>query len=262
MLFNFQLKPLDQITPWGAPGHPSLNWFALTEGEYWIEAGECTLLEYSGQAHPHEPRRCEYPVARLHEDLMDMLPYILEPLPAALVPYLFGNEANAWWESYEAWYRHNLERIEQDAALQRIDHDAHRLMYGRVLDTSYIADSTYIAIWSDEENVYFGWDNRDALHDGQQVWTSGFGEFQLPRREFIAEVHAFHSRLIEEMAARVEQVESGALPPEVQIDIAALRSEQDRRADELHDALDLESQTGWAAVERALHAVGESEQAA
>jgi len=262
MLFNFQLKPLDQITPWGGPDHPLHDWFALTEGEFWIEAGECTLLEYSEQARPAGARHCSHPVAQLHEDLMDMLPYILEPLPAGLVPYLFGNEANAWWESYETWYEHNLEQLETDAELQRIDHDAHRLMYGRVLDTGYLADDTYITLWSDDENVYFGWDNRNATEDGHAVWSSGFGEFQMSRREFISELHAFHSRLIEEMAARIEQVQSGALPPEVKVDIDELRIEQDRRADEMQDALNLESQTDWAAVERALNEVRESKQAA
>lgn len=262
MLFSFKLKPLSEIKPWGAPEHPSFSWHALTEGEFWIEAGESSLLEYSENARPQGPRHCIHPVAQLHEDLMNMLPYILEPVPQALTPYLFGDTATAWWEAYEGWYDHNEASLEQSEALQRIDHDAHRLMYGRILDVSYLEENTHIAIWSDDESVYIGWDNRDATHGGHPVWTAGFGEFQMSRREFMAEVQSFHSRLIEQMAERIEQVRSGALPPGIMVDMDALAIEQDSRDDELHDALNLESETDWGAVQRALEEILESRQVA
>jgi hypothetical protein len=47
MLIDFKLRPLDRVTPWGGLEAPSLHWLALTEGEYWIEAGGRTLFEYA-----------------------------------------------------------------------------------------------------------------------------------------------------------------------------------------------------------------------
>jgi hypothetical protein len=41
--FRFELRPLDEVEPWG-DDPPSLSWFGLTDGWYWIEAGGHELL--------------------------------------------------------------------------------------------------------------------------------------------------------------------------------------------------------------------------
>lgn len=43
MLFEFILKPLDEVARWGT-ARDSLHWFGSTDGEYWIQAGEHALL--------------------------------------------------------------------------------------------------------------------------------------------------------------------------------------------------------------------------
>ena len=104
MLINFTLAPIEEIVPWGEPGSYSLHWFGLTYGEYWIQAGEAALFEYSDHARNAGINRyCDYQVVRLYEDLLDMLPYILEPVPEPLVPYICGERAKAWQNAYDAW---------------------------------------------------------------------------------------------------------------------------------------------------------------
>jgi Family of unknown function (DUF5984) len=262
MLFNFKLAPLAQFTPRQYPGNPGISWFDLTQGEYWLRAGESALLEYGDSARAAgAPRHCTYPVARLHEDFLGMLPYILEPVPAALAPYLSGADAAEWWEAYETWYDVSLGRM-HDAVLQQIDGDAHRLLYGRMLDTSYLAPLTSITMWSDDENIHFSWDNRAGMLNGAPAWAAQYGEFQMPRREFLAEVQSFHTRLIEQMEARIEQVCSGALSSELLVDLDALVSEQESHADALHDALALQARTDWTAVERSMVEILEARQLA
>ena len=39
MLFEFVLRPLEEVQPWGVD-EPTLHWFGLTDGWYWIEAGD------------------------------------------------------------------------------------------------------------------------------------------------------------------------------------------------------------------------------
>lgn len=252
MLFNFRLAPLQEFTPRRHPGNPSLSWFGLTQGEYWMRVGESALLEYGeGVLAPGAPPHCVYPVAQLHEDLLGMLPYVLDPVPASLVPYLSGNDAGAWWEGYEAWYDRNVGAL-HDASLQQTDSDAHRLLYGRMLDTSYLAPLTSITLWSDDENIYFAWDNRAGMLNGSSAWSAQYGEFAMPRREFLAEVQSFHTRLIEQMESRIEQVCCGILPREIDVDLDALVSEQEQRSDALHDALALKVQTDWPGVARAI----------
>lgn len=262
MLLNFKLAPLEDFTPRAYPGNPGLSWSGLTQGEYWMRAGESRLLEYGEHARAAgAPRYCTHPVARLHEDLLGMLPHILEPVPASLVPYLSGSEAAAWWEAYEAWYDGSIASMHQ-ARLQRIDGDAHGLLYGRMLDTSYLAPLTNITIWSDDENIYFAWDNRAGTLNGLPAWAAQYGEFQMQRREFLAEVQSFHTRLIEQMEGRIERVCCGVLPPEIQVDLDALMSEQQERGDSLHHALALQPRTDWASVERAIGEILEARQTA
>jgi Family of unknown function (DUF5984) len=257
MLFDFELAPLESYASAAHPANPELSWYALTQGEYWITVGNSTLLEYAEGARTGGTQRyCRYPVARLHEDILTMLPSILEPVPATLVQYLAGDAAAAWWEAYETWYDRAL-RAGPDPRRRRIDDDAHGLLYGRVLDTSYLAPLTGITLWSDDENVYFAWDNRAGTLNGVRAWTAVHGEFQMPRREFLAEIQSFNNRLIEQMAGRIEQLRCGALPPEIVIDLDALASEHEERGDVLHEALSLKTRTDWPAVERAISDIHE-----
>jgi hypothetical protein len=261
MLINFNLAPIKEIEPWGKGEQPGLSWFGLTQGEYWIELGESTLFEYDEKAWPDGMRHCEYPVARLHEDLMDMLPSILEPVPAALVPYLFGDGAAACWDAWTNWCDRHAAALGKGHALE-IENALLALTAGRQHIAHYLTPSTRFVAWSDAENVYFAWDNRHALIHGHPAWTAQYGEFQMPRREFIEEMQSFHARLMEQMAERVEQVLIGALPPSIYIDIDRLAHEQSQRYEALHEALNIEAQTDWQAVESAVSEILKVRQAA
>ena len=48
--FNFQLKELDKIQPFGDDADRSLHWFGLTDGFCWINAGTQNIYEYSEEA--------------------------------------------------------------------------------------------------------------------------------------------------------------------------------------------------------------------
>jgi hypothetical protein len=54
MLFNLTLLPLEEIKPWAAPA------------------------------------TCEYQVARLYEDVIEVAAHALEPIPADLIPHIAG----------------------------------------------------------------------------------------------------------------------------------------------------------------------------
>ncbi len=251
MLINFKLHPLESVLASLSAGGGDLTWFALTQGEYWIEVGENTLFEYSAHAWPDGMRYCEYPVARLHSDLMEMLPSILEPVPASLAPYLFGEESAACWDAWTAWCdRHGAEIGHEHA--QALEEALLALASGRQHIADYLAPPTRFVSWSDQEDVHFAWDNRHAMLHGEPVWTAVYGEYQMPRRDFIEEMQAFHTSLMEQMAARVEQVLSGALPPKVRADIDMLQREHAQRYDALHDGLNREAQTNWQKVESAI----------
>lgn len=255
MLVNFTLLPVEKIQPWGSPGNFSLSWFGLTDGHYWIQAGESTLFEYSDHAQVNgAPRYCNYQVIRLYEDLMEMLPYILEPEPTSLVEYLSGDTGIAWHENYRLWFDRNVDHLEPDRCTAIIDAST-TWIRKRSLDSAYLSPSASIVIWSDAVNVYFEWDNRTKVFKGQSAWTALRGSYKLPRSEFMSEIQSFHSRLMEQMALRVGQVLSGAPAPEVCINQAALEMEQKERGGTLNRALSSSVQTDWQSVEMAINEV-------
>lgn len=79
---------MDRVRPWGRE-NPRLHWFGLTDGWYWIELGDQELLRYSpdtlrrfrsddlGPRHPY----VDYYIARLWEDLIDLPPMVMQPVP-------------------------------------------------------------------------------------------------------------------------------------------------------------------------------------
>ena len=77
MRINFSLTPLELVQPWGTPdGRQSLHWFGLTDGRYWIDVGDGALFEYTAEVQEQFGvfRYTEYQVARLHEDLLAIIP--------------------------------------------------------------------------------------------------------------------------------------------------------------------------------------------
>lgn len=84
--------------------------------------GENKLFEYSEVAQAAGAGRyCEYQVVRLHEDLLEMLPNILEPVPDTLHQYLSGNTAVEWRAAFAAWCDTNSDRLTTDRFYQLID---------------------------------------------------------------------------------------------------------------------------------------------
>lgn len=252
VLINFTLAPLEKIVPWGTPGNYRLHWFGLTDGEYWISAGEATLFEYSEQVQAAGANRyCDYQVVRLYEDLIDMLPYVLEPVPKSLMQYVCGETARAWQKTYSDWCDKNYDVLDPSHINQIVDLAV--VWTGkRSLDSAYLSPSANIAIWSDDENVHIEWDNRDRLYEGKPAWTALFGAHRMPRREFVEEIRSFHLRLMAQMSVRIQQVQEGALSSDIEIDLPGLLKEQAQRSRSLDTALNVSPQTNWKEVERVI----------
>src|SRR4051812_21332756 len=94
--FDFQFRPVSIITPFGRE-RQRLHWFGLTDGWYWIEIGDDQLFRYSDALMAHEEPwlstpdtfpYVDYYVVRLWEDLIDLLPTILAPVPDSVADKL------------------------------------------------------------------------------------------------------------------------------------------------------------------------------
>ena len=50
MIFHFRLRDIDAIAPWGSPAHPTLSWFGLSDGWYWLTLDGQELFRVCGDS--------------------------------------------------------------------------------------------------------------------------------------------------------------------------------------------------------------------
>jgi Family of unknown function (DUF5984) len=219
-LVEFEMRPVADIEPWGSVPNLSLSWFGLSDGSYHLEAGETRLLEYVSVE--GRPRFVEYPLARLHEDLISMLPDVLETVPPDIARQFRNNSISA-----------TIQRLRQARSAQ-VDADpgldlAVEALGARGLDTGYLSPSAGIWIWATDERAIIEWDNRDRFHEGRPVWTAQIGRWEMSVAEFLHELQSFDRRLMDAMGARARAAVASWTRPEVEVDVNHLEAEQIER---------------------------------
>ena len=195
MMFEFQLKPIEDIQPWGEFPNLHLSWFGFSDGKYRLKAGDEYLLNYSDKYteycvenfpdYTFDTTFVEYQVVRLWEDVLDLLPSILE--------------------SKSKEFQHYL-------------------------DAGYLTNPPIIWICADEEDVTLNWNNREIKVKNIPVWSATRGSYQINKKVFINEVRRFDEVLISQMNERVEKVCQTWNKTEVKVDCEELRNEQKNRA--------------------------------
>jgi hypothetical protein len=231
-LIEFELRRLSEIEPRGDPHDPNLHWFGLSDGIWWINAGDRRLFEYSSTAVRDlgAPRYCDYQVVRLYEDLIGLLPYGLEEVPTDLIPCIALEGRVSWEEKWKKWMAGLPNENIGDADFNLID-VAGSWRGRRMLDSGYLSPSFDLRIWASQGQIHMEWDNRTKLVEGVCAWSALYGSFELPESDFASEVRSFHERFMREMGTRVEEVCCGALEDRgIRIDLAALAREQTNRS--------------------------------
>ena len=113
-----------------------------------------------------------------------------------------------------------------------------------------------MTLWSQDDTFHLQWDNRNVVDEGIAVWEANLGEMTMPVTEFLEEVRSFHERLMAAMAERVDAVRSGALRPEIAIDIKWLVKEQEDRSTWLDNTLTMRRQhQDWDEVRKAISTI-------
>lgn len=240
--FEFLLRPVDEIPPWGGD-HPTLHWFPLTSGWYWIRAGDHELLRYSDrtlrgwrvdtdgvQADPH----VDHYVVRLWEDLLEVLPEAMEPVPADLVDFVSG--AVPQWASWED--------ISPAAETAGLWHASHSMYTGPLRNPPHLR--WWRTITDGEDVVTLSWEQRPD----PEIEFAGpaKGRCTVPASAFVAAVEELDRALLTAMGRRVTALETAGGPPGVELDLTRLRREQEERTSWLRRALRREVITDWAAV--------------
>jgi hypothetical protein len=247
--FRFVLRPVGEITPWGGRD-PMLHWFGLTDGWYWIELDDRDLLRYSqeslrgsrGGGHDVARSCVDYQVVRLWEDLIQMTPAVLEPVPADLASFVASHPASwAPCGTGEAGTGEAGTGEADTAAQWHADH---------TLDLLYLRAPPWIQWWrtvaGGKDVVTMRWLHRPEA--GIEFTAGRQGQVTVATSAFIAAVEEFDRGLLTAMEARVTGLERTGPPRGVRIDMHRLRTEQQDRAQWLQRALRHAPGTDWSRV--------------
>jgi len=246
MLFNFKLRPIQDVAPWGREGNHSLSWFGLTDGWYWIDCDGHELFRRAGsidQLLKHQGFQLsdapytDYQVVRLWEDILEILPDVLSPIPTELLRKIRpGLTANFWHQQIaESIFTDGREIPNSEKAKYESATDWLGL---RRLDSLYLTQGPRIWLWSDSSQVFIHWNNTGLMMDGNELWTAQSGTYSLSRECFIEEVRSFDRRLITAMDERVQEIQQRWERPQIRIDKNALLSEQNQRSQWLSQAFE------------------------
>lgn len=249
-LFNFVLRDWNKVEPWtSSDGAKSLSWFGFSDGWYWLNCGKEELFRYTPQVMAHwgmtsDQVYCDYQVCRLWEDVLDILPAVLEHVPEDLASILSGQtELSRWSAQRTAWFE-NTDNPDE------IENEALDWVGQRFLDSGYLGQGPQIDFWRTEDLVHIRWHNSDRLINGVPVWTAQDGHCEMPVQEFMHEVESFHNRFIQAMKKQVQAVAANWNRPDVQVDIERLIEEQAERENALSEALARQQDTDWDCVRK------------
>lgn len=248
-LFQFEMKAVEDIIPWGSDDKPSLSLFALTDGFFRMPVGEQVLFRYSAgiQAHWGMPERdADYYIAAFARDILGAVAAGLTPLSSRIERLALDNEM--------------LSALETAAQNEEFDDDdisyaATRWLGERSPWTSYLSENPHFVFLRLKDNVHIRWNNHDKIIDGIPVWSAEHGELIMPVDEFSAECDSFRDRLLHAMVERIDAIECGRAVPQIPVDIESLRQQHKNWQTEFASYAVYKPDFVWEEVEKAIEVI-------
>jgi len=220
-LFEFNLTPVEEITPWGCPDNPNLHWFALTLGQFRMPVGDQVLFRYRQEAlaSASDPQDADYQIASIARDILGSVAAGLTPLPP-FFEHLVSDR--------ELMDRLISTPIEDDPDSELDpEYTAWRWLGERSPWTGYFVECPDFYFVRIGERIHIRWDNRNKRVDGCAIWEASYGSHEMSIEAFNAECRDFSNRLLAAMSDRISSIESGNSHPQVAISIESLREQHE-----------------------------------
>ncbi|HEY2861573.1 MAG TPA: DUF5984 family protein [Terracidiphilus sp.] len=220
--FRFELDPVGEIVPWGEGEDRKLHWFGLTSGRYWIMTPLGEVLRYTDEAcraWEDSSPYVDYQVSRLFEDLQQLLPFVLEPIPEDMAA--IASDPN-WYARSETW---KDSETGEDGELW---FDALAWWHAREMDSAYLRHGLMFRMWRVKDEVHFQW----WYAGNEPVWCVPQGDVILSVDEFSKCAHQFLRGVLAAMELRIDRILiDGWTRNDCKLDVAQLAREQvDRTA--------------------------------
>ena len=185
---NFKLKNINDIEPWGN----ELHWFALTDGILYIQVGDHKIYEYSDSA--LDFFKCDkyndYYLERFVTDFTEIFRFIREPIPEILYDNIdtFADMAYLWKNMYinkpddvfDEFYFGEYDTLTEWYCI-------------RTLDSAHLTGGPDISFFRCGDKIKIMWNTDDdaVLENGQNIWTSPNGVYEMSWNDFTEEVESF-----------------------------------------------------------------------
>lgn len=251
-VINFALKPLGAIEPWGDK-HKSLSWFGMTDGELWIRVGGQTVYEYSDAARKFwdcNIRYNDYQLSRFLEDFSETFEFIRESIPEKY--YDIVGEFRDMRERWKELHIDDDDDIFDTFYFEEIE-PLGRWFYDRVFNSGHLIGGPLIGCFRCEEKIKIWWLSDSVLENGENIWTSTGGVYELPYSDFIAEVNRFFAEFRKSMDEQVRLAIERDWRREVEVDKTRLAEENKERGEGFDQKLALLSEdcrkTDWKKVD-------------
>lgn len=236
--FNFRLKKLDMIAPFGQDAHSRLHWFGLTDGLLWIDVGSQTIYEYSAAADTFFgscSRYNEYYIARFLEDFFHTFRYVGESIPEKLYCDLenIGKKLERWRARHEE---------EEDAVFDVFFDEEYctfcEWQWNRGINSGHLIGGPDICCFRCGDKLKIMWESTFQTGGGESIWTAPKGCFELPFEEFVSAVTDFLNSFLEAMNKQIDDAvkrEWGC----IELDKQKLLEEREKRKVDLFRQIDL-----------------------
>lgn len=211
-LVNFNLKHPDNIISWSDSPEAGMQWFALTDGEYWLDVNKAMLYEYTTEVlaglPAHESHYVEYAIARLLEDWTGIFESMAEPLPDAF--YAISRSNNYLYRFYEAaqnWFDNSPKDPSMDAAFYYDSYDkAIEWIYSRTLTAMHLTGGPGISFFRNRNHISIVWKADHLTETHIPVWTAQNGEVEMDYEKFVHEIEDFGNRFFQAMDTQIQIV--------------------------------------------------------
>ncbi len=259
-LFEYKLKELKDVSMWGDESNKHLHWYGLTDGSYFFNLKDKKLFQYSDKIIEFwkkdknelnlETNYVTYQIARLHEDLLEIIPDILQPIPKDIFKYIENYEKQTKLQTH---LQDLYESLDDESDLLDIYSLASDCLDLRRLSTGHLTNGPNIWFLLCDDIIYIRWNNENSTEKGIPIWSSLEGEITLTKDEFIAEVQLFHQRLMSDMDKRIQTIINSNPIPQITIDIDVLNEEHEKRKNTLKQSFTSPTdKVAWNLVNKAL----------
>jgi hypothetical protein len=213
----------------GAAGAADAQLVRFDDGWFWMTVGDGELFRTRERPRerPSGFAYVDYQVVRLWEDVLELLPRAIAPVPSDIAKRLESIE------DWLTWFAGFSDRLAEPAT--EVDADPYELAAkwatDRWLDTAYLVRGPRIFFWRTDDTMHVAWENRHRIDDdAEPIWSNAKGHVSMTIEDFVHEVRDFDDRLMAAMAERIASVQTSWPHPGVIIDLVQLDHEQEQRS--------------------------------